>query len=189
MGLDRVSSGGDENGERAFDAPVGGRVFRAGEPNGCAVLSGDLVGAEAGFRKQAVAHRIRESADVSGGLEDLLHGEDGAVESEHVVAFLHGFTPPEVFEVAFEFCAERAVIPAAIESAVEFSSLKNEAAAFAQRYDFLHAGGIGDVFVSHNDAGWGADGSRRARWEQDAIAVCQLVQKPRNHGAEQATAV
>ena len=119
----------------------------------------------------------------------MLHGEDGAVESEHVVAFLHGFTPPEVFEVAFEFCAERAVIPAAIESAVEFSSLKNEAAAFAQRYDFLHAGGIGDVFVSHNDAGWGADGSRRARWEQDAIAVCQLVQKPRNHGAEQATAV
>ena len=126
-------------------------MFRAAEPNRRAVLRRNLVGAEAGFRKQAIAHRIAETADVAGGNEHLLHRQNRAVHAEHVVAFLHGLAPPEVLEVAFQLGAERAVIPAAVEAAVEFAGLENEAAAFAQRNDFLHAGGIGDVFVGHGD--------------------------------------
>ena len=112
---------------------------------------------------------VAESANVAGRDEHLFHGQDGTVHAEHVIAFLHGFAPPEILEVAFQLSSQRAVIPATIEAAVEFASLEDEAAAFAQRYDFLHAGGIGGVFVGHvgvrlgrrMEAGDGRRGKRR----------------------------
>ncbi len=39
---------------------------------------------------------------------------------------------------------------ASVEAAVEFACLKDEAAAFAERDDFLHADGVGMLLVGHN---------------------------------------
>ena len=85
-----------------------------------ALLVADLVGAEARLAGAAVDHGIREAADVSGGFEDVLVGEDAAVESDDVIAFANSFAPPIVFEVAFKFGTEWAIVPASVESAVDF---------------------------------------------------------------------
>ena len=87
----------------------------------------DLVGAEAGVGKQAIAHRIAEAADVAGGLEHLFHRQNRAIHAEDVVAFLNGLAPPVVLEVAFQLGSERAVVPAAVEASVEFARLENKA--------------------------------------------------------------
>ncbi len=79
-----------------------------------------MVGAEASLGEKAVAHGVRESADVSGSGEDGLVSEDGSVEAEDVVSFLDVFAPPVVFEVLFEFGSEGAIVPASVEAAVEF---------------------------------------------------------------------
>ena len=106
----------------------------------------DLVGAEAGFAGAAIDHRIREPADVTGGFEGFLVGEDGAVEADDVIAFAHVFAPPVVFEVALQLGAERAVVPAAVESTVDFSGLEDEAAALAQADNLLHFFGVFGIF-------------------------------------------
>ena len=171
VGLDRVLAGGDEHREGLVGGPAAGLVLRAGEIDRRAVLGGDLVGTQAGLGKEAVAHRVAEAADVAGGNEDLLHGQDRAVHAEHVVAFLDGLAPPVVLEVALQFGAERAVVPAAVETAVQLAGLENEAAAFAQRNDFLHAGGVGEVLVGHRfeRVGRGADGIRAGVGRQGGI--------------------
>jgi hypothetical protein len=74
--------------------------------------------------------------------------------------------------------AELTVIPASVEAAVELAGLEDEAAAFAQGNDFLHSGGIGDVFVGHGNVGWGADGSRRGSPGQGAIAARESITPP-----------
>jgi hypothetical protein len=81
------------------------------------------------------------------------------------------FAPPIFLEVAFQLRAERAVVPATVEAAVDFAGLENKAAAFAQGDDFLHAGGIGDVFVGHDSVGWSADGSRESPLRQGGNAA------------------
>ena len=109
----------------------------------------NLVSSKTLFCQRAFAHWIAESADVTGGHQNLRHRQNRAVHAEHVVALLHGLPPPVVLQIALQLRAERAVVPAAVEAAVKLSGLENEAAAFAQRHDFFHAGGIGDIFVGH----------------------------------------
>lgn len=124
----------------------------------------DLVGAEASFREKAIAHRIRESANVAGSSEDGLVREDGAIESEDVIALLHVFPPPVILEVFLQISAEWAVVPATVQSTVDLGRLKNEAFAFTERNNFLHAGGIGLVFISHGSEG--AELEKRAGREE-----------------------
>lgn len=152
---------------------------------GGAGLGFDLVGAEAGLGEEAVAHGIGESADVTGSGEDGLVGEDGAVEAEDVIALLDVFTPPEFLEVAFHLGAERAVVPAAIESAVEFCGLENEAFAFAEGNDFFHAGGVGLIFVGHDfsEAGIAGGGNAmKARGERFFWKGCEVSKSGEYYG-------
>ncbi len=79
-------------------------------------------------------------------------GEDGAVHAENIVTFLDILTPPVIFDVSLEFGSEWTVVPAAIEPAVDFCGLKDEALALTQGYDFLHFLRIGVVFISHDDS-------------------------------------
>src|SRR5262245_51751045 len=51
--------------------------------------------------------------------------------ADHVV-------PPGVLNVLFQLDAERAVVPEAVDAAVDFARLKDEAAAFAQGDEFVH---------------------------------------------------
>ena len=118
-----------------------------------ALLLADLIRAKTRLAGAAIDHRVRESADVPGGLEDVLVGEDRAVEADDVVALVYMFAPPVVFEVALQLGAERPVVPAAVESAVDLGGLEDEAAAFAQAHDLLHFLG---VFGSFGIFGHGA---------------------------------
>ena len=52
------------------------------------------------FARTAIDHRIGESLDVSGGLENLTMHEDGTVHTDDVVALVHGHAPPVVLQVA-----------------------------------------------------------------------------------------
>ena len=52
-------------------------------------------------------------------------------EDDHVA-------PPGFLDVAFELDAERAVIPEAVQSAIDFARRKDEAAPFAQGDEFFH---------------------------------------------------
>jgi uncharacterized RDD family membrane protein YckC len=116
---------------------------------------------------QAITHRITKRIHMPAGPPNLRVHEDGGFESGDIIALADDIIPPEIFDVAFEFGAERAVIPEAVDAAVDFGGWVDEAAAFAERHDFFHqriffgirhkAGSVcegpGDVKVSARPAG------------------------------------
>ena len=55
---------------------------------------------------------------MAGSRKDGLVGEDGAIESENVIALLNVLAPPVVFDIFLQVSTERAVIPASVEAAV-----------------------------------------------------------------------
>ena len=103
-----------------------------------AVLLRKLVCAVAGLAGFAVDHGIAESFLVPARLPHSAIHDDGAVHSDHVFAFVDDAAPPEILEVAFQFDPHRAVVPEAVETAVDFGGLENKAAAFAEADDFFH---------------------------------------------------
>src|SRR5690606_24350140 len=80
--------------------------------------------------------------------------DDGRVEADHVddlavrpvAGSADDVVPPGVLEVALELHAQRAVIPEAIDAAVDFRRLPDEAAPPAQGDDVVHGlAGVGDT--------------------------------------------
>src|SRR5687768_2725798 len=65
--------------------------------------------------------------------------DDRGIDADDIFAFLRHSAPPGLLEVAFEFDAERAVIPKTIDAAVDFRGLENEPASLAERDDLFHA--------------------------------------------------
>src|ERR1019366_1842292 len=63
---------------------------------------------------------------------------DGGFEAGDVVALAGHGVPPKLLDVALEFRAERAIIPEAVEAAVNLGRLKHKPAPLAQRHDFFH---------------------------------------------------
>ena len=72
------------------------------------------------------------------GLPDLRRHDDGRFETDNIVALAGHGVPPEFLDVALEFRAQRAVVPKAVDPAVDFRGLEDEPAAFAQGDNFLH---------------------------------------------------
>ena len=103
-----------------------------------AALGFDLVGAETFLGEQTIRHRIGESGGMAAGLPDFRVHDDGGFQADDVVAPAGHGLPPGILDVAFEFGAQRAVIPEAVDPAVNFGGLKNEPAAFAQRDNPFH---------------------------------------------------
>src|SRR6266699_2299716 len=101
-----------------------------------ALLRFDLICAESFLASQTIHHRITECAGVAAGLPDFRVHDDGGFEADDVPALLGHAAPPEILHVALEFCAERAVVPEAIDAAINLRRLKNEPAPLAQRHDF-----------------------------------------------------
>jgi hypothetical protein len=64
--------------------------------------------------------------------------EDGAVDADNVVARLHHVAPPGVLHVALELDADRAVVPATRQTAVDFARLKGEATPFGEVHHLVH---------------------------------------------------
>jgi hypothetical protein len=101
-----------------------------------------LIGAETAFACFAINHRVAERVHMSRRLPNLRVHDDGGFEAGNVVALAGHGVPPEFLHVALEFRAERAVVPKAVDAAVNLGGLKNEPAPLAQRHDFFHQ----DVF-------------------------------------------
>ncbi len=76
--------------------------------------------------------------------------DDRTIQSHHFVRFRsagrcrqvivtgHHVAPPSVFDIAFQFDAQRSVIPKTIQPAIDLAGLKHVAAAFAERDEFFH---------------------------------------------------
>ncbi len=64
--------------------------------------------------------------------------DDGGFEAHDVVAAPHHVVPPAIADVLLQFHAQRAVIPKAVDAAVNFGRLENETASFAERNDLFH---------------------------------------------------
>ena len=101
---------------------------------------GHLVHAETRLALLAVAHDVAETVDVSGGFPDFRVADDGGVQADHVVAFFDHVEPPLAFHRALQGDPVGAVVPEAVEAAVNFRTLKNETAPFAQADDLFHTG-------------------------------------------------
>ncbi|MPM55592.1 hypothetical protein SDC9_102389 [bioreactor metagenome] len=113
-----------------------GQVFRAAVRAGGRVFH--LVDAVAALAFAAVGHQIAELVEVAGSLPHPRVADDGRVESFDIVAGFDHFVPPERFHRALHPRAVGAVIPEAVDAAIDFGTRKNESAPLAQRYDFFH---------------------------------------------------
>lgn len=150
-----------KNGESAFNCPVslrGSAVMICGS-----TLWINLVGAQPGLAEQAVTHGVREPADMARGRQHGLMGQDGSVESDDVLSFLHVTAPPVVFQVTFDLYTQWTVVPAPVEATVDLGRLIDESSSLAQGDNLLHAFRIGIFFVSHDSAGCGGP-----RWKRPA---------------------
>src|SRR5688572_28043854 len=99
---------------------------------GVAGLLVDLIGAKPFLGQQTIAHRIAEGIDMPRRLPNLRVHDDRRLEAGDIFASAGHRVPPELFDVAFEFRAERAVIPETVDATVDFRRLENESAPFAQ---------------------------------------------------------
>ena len=97
-----------------------------------------MIGTEAALAGFAIDHGITEGVDVAGGLPDGGGHDDGGLKTDNVITPAGHGLPPEFLDVALELGAEGAVIPEAVDAAVNLGGLKNKAAAFAQRHDLFH---------------------------------------------------
>jgi hypothetical protein len=110
----------------------------------------EMVVAVPPLRLPAVDHPVVEQIEVARALPDLRMHDDRAVEPRH---FVRGWgadgagefvmprdhvEPPRVLEIALERHAERAVVPEAVETAVDLARLEDEAAALGERHDPVH---------------------------------------------------
>ena len=124
--------------------PAGGIVVQA---VGGDVVLDELIGTVAGAAHLAVHQRVGESAQVTGCLPRLGVHDDGAVQTHVIRGFLHELLPPCFFDVVLELHAQRTVVPAVCQTAVNLGTGKDEAAVFAQGYDFFHC----FFFCLHHD--------------------------------------
>ena len=98
----------------------------------------------------AIDHLVDEQIVMPGALPHLRVHDDRAIQPDHLErlrsAGQHGqivvagdhVAPPRFLDVALQLDAQRAVIPKAVQAAVDFARLKDEAPPFAQRDKFFH---------------------------------------------------
>src|SRR5262249_29721618 len=86
----------------------------------------------------AVNHRIAESAHMPRGFPDPWVHDDRAVKPDHVVARLNVVTPPGLLDIALQLHAERAVIPEAVDPAIDLARGEDESPALAERDQLVH---------------------------------------------------
>ena len=118
-------------------------AFSAGPTRRSALVLAELVGAVALAAVLAVDHGVGEAVGMAGSLPDGGMHDDGRVEADDVFAGAYHGLPPGVLDVALEFGAEGAVVPEAVDAAVEFGGLEDEAAPLAEGCKDFHV----DVLV------------------------------------------
>src|SRR5690606_15159107 len=93
-----------------------------------AALLLEMVLAEARLADLAVDQQVGEAGKMSGGLPHSRVLDDRRVETDDVLARGDHRPPPGLLDVALEFDAERAVVVAGVDPAVDLAALEHEAA-------------------------------------------------------------
>ena len=83
------------------------------------LLADELIGAMAGLAGAAVQQGVREAGNVAGRHPGLGVHDDGGVEADVVGAFLHELFQPCLLDIVLELDAQRAVVPAIGQTAVD----------------------------------------------------------------------
>jgi hypothetical protein len=81
---------------------------------------------------------VGEAVQMAAGAPGLRVHKNSGVEAHHVIAAPDKCLPPGIFDVALHLHAQRAVVPRACQSAVNFTALKYESPAFAEGYNRLY---------------------------------------------------
>jgi hypothetical protein len=110
----------------------------------------NLIGAKALLGNFAIHHRVSEAADVAGSFPNFGMHDDGGFEADDVIAAADHVIPPAIADVFAKLDAERAVIPKAVDAAVDFGRLKDKSTSFAQGNDLFHQ--VGGIRFSHKGA-------------------------------------
>ena len=108
------------------------------------LVSNELIGAVTGLAGLAVEQRVGEACHMAGRDPGLRVHDDGRVEADVVRAFLHEFLEPGLFDVVLELNAERAVVPAVGQTAVDLGACEDKTTVFAEGNDLVH--GLFTVF-------------------------------------------
>ena len=83
------------------------------------LLADELIGTVAGLAGAAVQQGVREAGNVAGRHPSLGVHDDGGIEADVVGAFLHELLQPCLLDVVLELDAQRAVVPAIGQTAVD----------------------------------------------------------------------
>ena len=86
------------------------------------LLADQLVGAVACLAGAAVQQGVREAGDVAGGHPGLRVHDDGCIQTHIIGALLHEFLQPCLFDIVLELDAQRAVVPAVGQTAVDLGT-------------------------------------------------------------------
>ena len=109
-----------------------------------------MIGAHEFLALSASLHHIAKQIMVPTDLPNLGMHYNRAVEPGHFVRGRRAIgrfelvvggdqvLPPGIFDVTLEFDTQRAVLPEAIDAAVDFTRLKQKASPFAERDEFFH---------------------------------------------------
>ena len=100
----------------------------------------DLVGAKSFLAFPAIDERIGECGFVAGVLQDETVHQNCGIEAFHVVALVNIGAPPGALDVVLELDAHRAVVPRALQTAVQLAALKEKPSSLAQRDNLVHRG-------------------------------------------------
>ena len=137
--------------EGAIEAPSVGSLGSR-EADHRTSLRLDMVGADPFVGDRALAHHVGEGVDVAAGLPDRRMHDDGGIQTDDILPVAGHGTPPGVAEIPLQFCSERAVVPESPDSSVDLRGLVDEAPAFAETDDLLHAG-VGGGWFGHKGKG------------------------------------
>ena len=96
-----------------------------------------LVRAVTALAGTAVQQGVREAGHMAGGHPGLGIHQDGRIQADVIGAFLDEFLQPGLFDVVLELNAQRTVVPAVGQAAVDFAAGVDEPAVFAQVDDHV----------------------------------------------------
>ena len=78
-----------------------------------AFLLRQFIGAKSLMAAFTFYQRVGKTLQMAAGHPDFRMHQNTGFDADHIVPFLHHRAPPRLFDVAFQFYAQRAVIPAA----------------------------------------------------------------------------
>ncbi len=99
----------------------------------------EVIGSVAHFTFLAVKERIGEAGNMAARLPNLRVHKNIGVNLVAVLSLLNKTLSPSIFDIVFESCAERTVVPCVGKTAVNIAAGKNKSSVFAKGNDLVHS--------------------------------------------------